>query len=357
MAIPPMQLRDNLTFNPEMLRLARDINQKTKKAVADDIKLTPGFITQIEDGSKQPSTETVEKLREALKLPIGFFYQKGRYEGVPTSFYRRRKSIPKTVMKKCTARLALTNMTLKKILDEIDAPDCILPKMDPQETEGGPVGIARLVRIVLRIAAGPIRSLVDIFEEAGVIVIPFDFGTRQIDGCSDWIDGRPVIFYNSASARSRLRHTLSHELGHLVMHRIVDAEECEKEADTFAGEFNMPAKEIKSQLLALDIKKLASLKAHWKSAMSAILYRAKALGVISDYKYTGLLIQMRELNYHVDEPNEDIIPIERPQSLGHLLEAYFESLEFDHAQMLDHVLLSEEFFDDLLPRGRMLKAV
>jgi Zn-dependent peptidase ImmA (M78 family)/transcriptional regulator with XRE-family HTH domain len=356
-AMLPQMVPNERIFNPDMLRLVRDVHQKSKKDVAEAIDLSPGFITQLEDGSKQPSHQTVEKLEAAFGFPLSFFYQNARYAGAPTSLFRKRQTITKGILNRCTARLALATMTIRKLLGEVEPPDCVIPRLDPQETDGGAVGIARLVRIYLRIPPGPIRSIVEILEEAGVIVVPFDFGTRKIDGCSDWIDDRPIIFFNTSSAKSRLRHTLAHELGHLVMHRIVDFEQCEKEADAFAGEFNMPAAEIRSHLLALNLNKLATLKAHWKSAMSAILYRAKVLGVVSDYKYKSLLIELHERNYHIDEPNEDLIPLERPQSIEHLLEAYFESMDADKESMLEHVKLREAVFNDILPRGRMLRAI
>ena len=344
-------------FNPDMLRLARDYWQHTRKGLAEMIEVSPGFITQIEDGTKQPSEVTIEKITAALKFPRDFFFQQGRFEAAPTSIFRRRVSIPRGTMITCTARLAIAKRTVERMLELLNAPNHKIPSIDPNEVKGGAGNVAKLVRRALRIPDGPIRSIVEILEESGVLVIPFDFGTAKIDGCSDWIDGQPVIFYNPACQRSRLRHTLAHELGHLVMHTMVDEGDCEDEADAFASEFNMPSDEIKSQLLPMNMRRLAVLKAYWKSSMSAILYKSKVLGVVSEYKYRSMFIQLREMCRHMEEPNEELVPHERPQSIPYLLQAYTQEVGGDVEGVLQHLRLSESVFSQILPTSTLLRAV
>ena len=51
--------------------------------------------------------------------------------------------------------------------------------------------------------SGPIRDLTKAIEEAGGIVVEFDFGTQQADAISEWIedkkDSRPIFLINSNS--------------------------------------------------------------------------------------------------------------------------------------------------------------
>ena len=99
--------------------------------------------------------------------------------------------------------------------------------------------------------SGPIPNMVDLLKSNGGIVIPCDFGTDLIDAMSQRIDGLPVLFFvNVHAPADRLRHTLAHELGHMLLHTIAvkSDEEMENEADAFAGAFLLPAAEIKSQL-------------------------------------------------------------------------------------------------------------
>lgn len=52
---------------------------------------------------------------------------------------------------------------------------------------------------------------------------------------------------NVDAPADRVRHTLAHELGHMLLHTITlkSDEEMEDEADAFAGAFLLPAVEIK----------------------------------------------------------------------------------------------------------------
>ncbi len=86
---------------------------------------------------------------------------------------------------------------------------------------------------------GPIDNMVELIEENGGIIIHCDFGTDLIDAMSQRIDGLPTLFFVNVNAPAdRVRFTLAHELGHMVMHTISvrSDEEMENEADEFAGE-------------------------------------------------------------------------------------------------------------------------
>ena len=123
---------------------------------------------------------------------------------------------------------------------------------------------------------GQFGTLRKLSKRTGVLVIHFDFGTRKIDGCSDWIDGLPVVFLNMHLAPARMRFTLAHEIGHLVMHSLPYAD-AEQQAHMFAAEFLMPADDIKHMLLPVNLDRLARLKLHWRVAMQALLKRAEGI--------------------------------------------------------------------------------
>lgn len=52
-----------------------------------------------------------------------------------------------------------------------------------------------------------------------------------------------------------MRHTLAHELGHMLRHTVPvkSDEEMEDEADAFAGAFLLPAAEVRPQLRKFDL--------------------------------------------------------------------------------------------------------
>jgi Zn-dependent peptidase ImmA (M78 family) len=190
-----------------------------------------------------------------------------------------------------------------------------IPEIDRDEYRGRGKGAlttedaARLVREMWLLPKGPISNMVELLESNGGIVIPCDFGTDLLDALSQRIDGLPILFFvNVATPADRLRHTLAHELGHMVMHTVTvkSDEEMEDEADAFAGAFLLPADEIRPQLRRFDLRQLANLKLHWKVSMAAIAVRADRLKLITPYQSKMFWIEMSRLGYRKREPNEPL---------------------------------------------------
>lgn len=343
-------------FNPEMLTLAREFHGLTIKQLSDTIGTTPSYISQLEGGLKEPSENIIERLVAVLKFPQQHYYEPGRLESAHPSFYRKRVVISPVVLRQSAARMTEIKKNIAKLLSQVEGDEIRFPFIDPDECDGGVKEVAQKMRLHLRIPAGPIRELTKILEDAGAIIIPFDFGTRKIDGCSEWVGGHPVIFVNKFMAASRLRHTLAHELGHIIMHKFI-TEDCEEQADQFSSEFNMPEAEIKRDLVGLSLGRLAQLKLKWKSSMQAILYRAQALGVISERTARYYWMQMRRYRYHELEPHEDMMPVEKPTALRELLDVFMNTLKFTRDELIGFLNIFDEFYSEVFEGRPTLKLV
>ena len=343
-------------FNPEMLALAREFHGLTIKELADELKVTSSYICQLESDVKEPSEKIMERLVALLKFPREHYFETGRRESVHPSFYRRKVEITPVLLRQCSARMQEIRRNLEKLLSQVNAIEVRIPFIDPEECMGGVKEVAIKTRVHLRIPPGPIRNLTEVMEEAGIIIIPFDFGTRKIDACSEWVAGRPVIFLNQTLPDSRSRHTLAHEMGHLIMHKFI-TEECEEQADHFAAEFNLPEDDIKSELLPMNLDRLARLKLKWKSSMQAILYRAESLGVITSRtaRYNWMLL--RRYRYHEMEPHEDMMPNERPSALRELVQVFTDSLRFSDDDLMKFLRIFDEFYREVYLGTPLLKLV
>ena len=205
--------------------------------------------------------------------------------------------------------------------------------------------VARLVRETWMVPSGPIENMIDLLEENGGIVIPCDFGSDLIDAMSQRIDGMPVLFFvNMHAPADRVRHTLAHELGHMVLHTIAlqDDAAMENEADEFAGAFLLPASEVRPQLRKFDLRHLANMKAYWKVSMAAIAVRASRLNLITPYQSRMFWMEMSRLGYRKREPNEPAP--EHARMLQNMVRYFARELEYtkdDIARALD--LLPAEF--------------
>lgn len=333
-------------FNPEMLILAREFHGLTLKDLAGLLCVTPSYLSQIETGTKVPSEKLLLDIVQCLKFPIEHYFEAGRRESAHPTFYRRRIVISPKQLRQSAARMTKIKRNLEKLLLQVEGLPVNLPYFEPSECMGGVEEVARMVRVHLRIPPGPIHNLTRILEDAGVIIIPFDFGTRKIDACSEWVCNRPIIFVNKMITPSRQRHTLAHELGHIIMHRFI-TEETETEANLFAAEFCLPKAQIKPELPPISLDRLARLKLKWKSSMQALLYRAEELGVISERTARYHWMTMRRYRYHEVEPHEDMMQLESPSSLNELVQIFLNSLSFRKEDLLGYLGVFEDFFDEV----------
>lgn len=115
--------------------------------------------------------------------------------------------------------------------------------------------------------------MVRLLERAGII-ITIRFGVPEVDAIAQVVpELPPMIFVNQDAPMDRLRFTLAHELGHLVMHAFPHPE-LEEEANRFAAEFLMPVANIRTQFAQVSLPVLAMLKKVWRVSMAALLQNA-----------------------------------------------------------------------------------
>lgn len=330
-------------FNPEMLILARESRGKTQAELAKALGVTQSRVSRLEDGFLDLTLDLYAPLEKALDYPIHFYFQRAAIQGPAPTFYRRNLTLSKTVLRQTVARMNIMRIQIEKLLAASDMIEVMLPRLEPDEVKGGVISIAQQVRQLWRIPNGPIRNLTAIAEKAGVLVIHFDFGTRRIAGCSDWIGGLPVVFLNMHLSPARMRYTLAHEIGHLVMHSL-PYDNAEEQAHMFAAEFLMPSADIKSMLLPVNLDRLARLKLHWRVSMQALLKRSEDLRLISERTARRWWTIMSKAGYREVEPHENDIPREFPLLLRELVDMHLQDLGYTSDQLAFDLAVREEEF-------------
>lgn len=321
--------------NPVMIILARESRGIPQKALADELGVTQAMVSKVESGHLQPTTQMVSKLAKALRYSEDFFYQPFQRYPAGAHFYRKHKTLPVKVSTQIEAQLNIYRFQVNQLLTaaEIDFVD--LPECDIDEY-GSPTEVARAVRQYLRIPSGPIANMTEILESLGVVVIPFNPDSRQFQGATMYCNkAKFVTLINSQMPGDRHRWTLAHELGHMVMHKL-PTPDMETEADEFAAEFLMPAQEIKTDLKSLYPEKLASLKMHWRVAMTAILLHALKLRVITERQYrTNIYRLAAEGITRSNESGGPAIPVEKASLVRELIEFHLSDLGYSLTQLSD----------------------
>ena len=324
------------TFNPALLLLARHYRGASQEAVADGSGLTQGHYSRIENGLLPggPSEENVQKIAATLDFPAAFFYQLDGLTGLPLSIHpmhRRRAAVGERVLKQVHAELNIQLIHLRRYMRAADLhPELPLPEMDVDE-DGGPGEIARFVRRIWLIPDGPIQNLTDYCERAGILVIWCDL-EKGIDGVTMRVrDLPPCIFLNRNAPPDRMRASLAHELGHVIMHRL-PMKTMEDEANVFAAELMVPERPFRRQFIGMNgipLEWLALQKAYWKMSMAYLLYRAGAIDAITRHQSEYAWKKISSMGWRMREPQETDFPYEEPTVFPGLLKMHSEILGYD----------------------------
>ena len=268
-----------MAFNPEMMIIAREARGLSQTELAERAGVRQGTISKAEGGALIPSPSLLNAVSRTLEFSADLFEQADTVYGFNSTvfFHRKRQSMPDRILRKLHAHMNLTRMRIARLLRAHPLTSQFrFRRTPPGEYEGGVAALARITRAAWMLPSGPVRSVTEAIENAGGLVVPFDFGTRQADAISEWIEGYPPIFLintNSEVPGDRLRLTLAHEIGHIIMHE-GPSPNIEDEANSFGAEFLMPRREIRGALYALNMAKLADHKRHWKVSMAALIQRA-----------------------------------------------------------------------------------
>lgn len=309
-------------FNPDMMILARECQGMLQSALAEQLGLTQATVSRYESGLIEPPEPHVKLIAKILDRPLGYFFMQERLYSASSLFHRKRNSLSVREEKKIHAQVNELRIRCAALLREAEVHTHFqFHRIDLSNRT--PTDVARIMRQLWQLPTGPIRSAVGAIERAGGIVFRCPFGTRKVDGISQWpLDSDhvpPVFFVNEDVPGDRQRWTLCHEIGHVTMHHML-SDDPEKEADAFAAEFLMPAREIADELKELTLPKAAALKSFWKVSMAAIILRAFQLERISERQYRYLNVQLASRGYKKCEPAP--VPAEEPELLKDILEVH-----------------------------------
>jgi len=343
------------SYNHLMVVLARESRGVSQKELSSMTALSQGKISKIENGILALSESDIATISNVLDYPIHFFEKNERIYGIGLSeyYHRKRQSVPQKILTKVYAKIELRRMQITTLLKSVEFGEHNYFFMDPDKYDGNIDSIAQSVRAAWRIPKGPIENLVAIAEEQGAIIIPFDFEGAKIDGISVTSpDIPPLIFLNYDKPMDRIRFTLAHEIGHLIMHRVPPSnnEDIEEQADQFASEFLMPKSDIQSSLYDVNLQKLAALKLYWKVSMAALLRRARDLGKISEGTWKYLVIQMSKAGYKNQEPLELMPPVESPCLVDDIVDVHQNDLNYSMSDISTTIGLNDSEFQSIYTR-------
>lgn len=322
-----------MTTPGDMLRLARQRLGFTQIAAATKLGIPQPVLSRFESGVAEPDDALLLKASGVYSVPRAFFDIQEPVFGPPVSVHamtRAKADVTARELDMIAAELNIRLFHLRWFLDGVDfTPTADLPSLDVEQY-GSPERIAATVRAHWGVPAGPIRNVTQLAEKAGIVIGMSDFHGASVSGVTFRAPGKPpLILLNKGHPADRLRFTLSHEIGHLVMHRFPTAE-MEDEANAFASSFLMPERDIKAAFNGrkITLETLASLKPEWRVAMQALLMRASGLGLITSNQSRYLWMQISSRGWKLHEPPELDFPPEVPRVLDSMVRSHIKHLGY-----------------------------
>jgi Zn-dependent peptidase ImmA (M78 family) len=331
-----------------MLRLARQLRGFHQNEAAECLRVPNVELSRVETGLKEPTEQLLESASELFSVPLDFFKQTDTVYGAPISvhpMWRKRSDVSAIELHRIVAELNVRVMHLRKLLQATDIePLNKLPRFDADEYDNDPTRIAALLRRFWQIPDGPIHDLTAIVEEAGILVAHSDLGGSSVSGVTFSIPGVPsLIVLNQAQTADRMRFTLCHELGHVIMHRFPNPN-IEQEANSFASCFLIPTADIKPYFAGrkVDLPLLAALKPEWKVSMAALVFAAKRADAISESQAQYLWKRFNVHKIKVREPPELDFPPEMPHTLNDLVSLHINDMGYSLADLAKMLVMNDQ---------------
>lgn len=340
----------NLQASPEMLVLAREsrglrqgeMAAAMTKASGGAEKVSQGYVSRAEAGQLTVSGDRLELYARALAYPEQLLcLGPGSAQiGVGLVHHRKKAALSAPALRCVHAQLALAQLQVEGLLraagrsftsDRISAIE-----IDALTT---PTDAAGEVRTTWGLPRGPVPDLIGAIERAGAVVLTRDLGSDLLDAVSlRTADGAALLLVNNRAPGDRLRFSLAHELGHLVMHHAPgDGKLQEKQADRFASAFLMPADDIRDAFAGgVSLARLAELKERWRVSMGALLRRARDLDRITEWQYRNVTVEMSALGYRTAEPVD--VPREQPHRMDEAVQSLIHRYELSEVATMAYLL-------------------
>ncbi|AQQ71698.1 Helix-turn-helix domain protein [Limihaloglobus sulfuriphilus] len=292
-----MNPQEIVPVNIKRIRISRGMNQSQTAAAA---KISRQAYADIEKGkTREPKVSNLQSIADAFDVPlISLFEEPPKLETV-----RFRSNSIKTQKDKANKELCLIETAywlknfnfLQSAVSDIKPYQLknLQPKIEKFDVDR-PKRAAELVRKTLGLKEDePIGDILGLVESAGIKVKTQNFDIKNFFGFSiAEADGGPAIVVNSAPSITIERQifTVTHELGHLILHPGDYSKDCigegkkeEIEADRFAGYFLMPQRAFEKKLhesygLGF-VERVLHLKRFFGVSYSSVIHRMSDMGL------------------------------------------------------------------------------
>lgn len=291
------------TFNKDRLSFARKRRGYSIKSLSDLLGIATKTYSNYENGHSKPQQPMLIELSRVLHFPVDFFFLEDITPLDITAVSFRSLARMSATVRDIALHAGQIALEFSSYLDrQFELPGADLPDLRGYEPEAA----AEALRNEWSVGERPIKNLIHMLEAKGIRVFSLDEDTQDMDAYSFWMNNRPFIFLNTRKSVERGRFDAAHELGHLLLHKhgAPSGKEVEAEANQFASAFLMPQGSVISRATNFTtLDWIISAKSFWLVSAAALVRRLKDLGLISEWQYRSLTIDLSRRGYMRKEPN------------------------------------------------------
>lgn len=343
-------------FYGERVRQVREMHRITQQALVEMVPtLNQSKLSRIESNLAEPDVESTALLSATLGVTTDFFSR-------PPAPCLAAHSPQLRARSRLTQREKTSALQWARLIDEAyeqlkQAAKPLPVRLEPAN-DSPAAEAARALRPLLGFGPHePLPHLVLAVERLGVTILGIPSATDALDAFCAWRGRTPVIAILGEVPGDRLRFSVAHELGHLILHRDKrSSRRCEAEADEFAAELLTPRSAMRLALPSkITLSSLTMLKTQWGVSIKALIRRARELEVIDQERAVSLYKQISARGWNRTEPG--YVPREKPRAFRKLVEISYgqgagvERLAGDvgWSQELTMQILNEHATADELP--------
>jgi len=350
---------------PERIREAREACGLQLEAFAELLEVTKQAVARYESGHLVPSGETMRRIIGVTGQPPAFFVtpRKRAASGI-APFWRGLKRMELHHRKRVSRRLEWASDIVAYIDQYIDLPEVTLPPVEFDATLQSFEQIeqaADALRDKWGLGRGPIRDLSAIMELHGFILVRESVHCSDMDAVSAWQGGRPyVLFSADVSSGPRTAYNLAHELGHMLLHSLVEVasntlQQIEKQANRFASALLLPQDTFSREVLGTSLNHFLFLKEKWGVSIAAMAYRCRDLDIMNTNQFGYIFRQLNLKMIRDREPLDDRFQTRLPSILSGSIRMLLDHGVQTKTQIEDALALNPSDIESLcaLPKGSL----
>lgn len=286
-------VQTKLLFGQRLL-LARNMAGLSLRNLSDKIGgvVSHTALAKYERGDMMPDSSLLIVLGRALNQKPGFFFRPMQPPIAEIKFRARQDKVGEKellAIRRQAQDYFERYLEIENILGIAQAFKNPLSGLKMDGANGGEKAAAK-VREVWQLGTQPLGNLVELLEANGIKIYEVPCHP-DFDGFSGWMDGHPIITVGEHldGQPTRKRHTLLHELGHLLLKDRLSGISEEKVVAQFAAALTIPKDKFVELLgghrSSLSLEELIDIKAVWGISISSIAVRAHDLGLIAQATY------------------------------------------------------------------------